>query len=132
MWRETELPLIHEPSHGITPRETPSAPPSTSRGVVPRTPLPSGDRVEHLRSIPQDELENFLKCPHTLVGQKFMSHSPQVDYKGAWIVASFTVQMVNNNVDHEYQVLMENFGQSPFPMDQGEVQHLLEHSKYNL
>lgn len=130
-WRKNELPLICGPSRRITPRETPSTPPSASRGVVPQTPPPSGG-LEHLRSIPKEDLEDFLKCPHTLVGWKFMSYSPRVDYEGAWTVVSFTVQMVNNEADHEYQVLMENFMQSPLPMDIAEVRHLLEHSKYNL
>lgn len=129
-WRQTELPRIRGQVRGLTHKETPSTPPSTSRSATLQVLPPSGDNARCLRAILQEEVDNFLKSPQTLAGQTFMSNSSENDLSGAWTVASFTVQMVDNRIDHEYQVLLEIFKGAPLPMGEEEVRELLKHSRY--
>ena len=93
------------------------------------------------KQVSQDELQNLLGSPHTMIGKQF-AHSPpqgpdqpesgQEDSgnSGAWEVISYSVKRADTGpgVVHEYQVLLQAFGADPVPMGMEEVRYLLRHS----
>ncbi|KAI1791674.1 hypothetical protein LXA43DRAFT_1010028 [Ganoderma leucocontextum] len=110
---------------------TPATPPT--RASLP-TPPPTR-RSGLPKRVSNDEVEQFLRNPSTLVGTRFV-HSPPQDQEqgdsGAWEVASYTVRKGDRGVEHEYQVLLDAFGGDPLPMDEGEVRYLLRYSTFAL
>lgn len=77
------------------------------------------------------DIEEYLRSPHTLLGKHF-KHSPPAsqhqDYKGGWMLESYTARMREGVVDHEYQVLLEACEGATIPMDRAEVRFLLQYS----
>lgn len=83
-----------------------------------------------LRRLDKDEIEEFLKSPHTLVNKKF-SHSPAQgasQSKGIWKVVGFMACVIDDEVDQEFEVLFDEPG-GPIPMDIEDIRDLLESSK---
>lgn len=117
----------------VKPKSAPSNALTTSRSrPVPINPPATGGRTVSARFVDADDVKQFLNNPHTLVGKRFV-HMPPVDqdqdYRGTWQVDSYTVRRVDMDVEHEYLVLLEAFGDSPVPMGPEEVGYLLRYSQ---
>lgn len=73
----------------------------------------------------------LLNSPHMLLKKRYQ-HSPppdqDQDYKGEWEMASYSVRVVDGEVEHEYQILLDELGGALVPMGREEVRFLLMHS----
>ena len=76
-----------------------------------------------------DEVDRFLRNPSTLVGERFISAPPRgMGNGGEWRVVSYTVHEGNQGVEHEYQVVLQAFGEDRLRMVEEEVRFLLQYS----
>ncbi|PIL24472.1 hypothetical protein GSI_14226 [Ganoderma sinense ZZ0214-1] len=130
-WRRDVFDVKFPPRRrGYGASQTPSTP-SPTQACLPTVPLAS--LHDSPQGVSEDEAQNFLSNPHTMIGKQFV-HSPPAqgadqDDSGTWEVISYTVKKGDNGgVDHEYQVLLQAFGADPVPMDKEEVRYLLQYS----
>ena len=104
-----------------------STPPGRRNPLTP----PSTRHAGRPKAIPAEEVQEYLKNPHTLLGKKFQ-HSPRAGeeqaYKGVWEMESYTTRMREGDVDHEFQIVLEAFDGVPLPMDREDVEFLLKYS----
>ncbi len=85
--------------------------------------------VESPQVVTAEEIAEFLNSPHTLLEKRFQNSPPPDeyrDYKGKWEM--YGVQMTDGEVEHEYQILLEELDGAPLPMGQEEIRFLLMHS----
>lgn len=112
--------MVHNPATH-TPGPTalnPLSPPPTRHSGKPK-------------AVTDSEVEEYLKNPQTLLGKQFL-HAPPVgveqDYKGLWEADSYSVQMLDGRIDHEFRIRLEAFGADLLPMSKDDMEFLLKHS----
>nr|VWP01895.1 Cell morphogenesis protein (Cell morphogenesis protein PAG1) [Ganoderma boninense] len=127
-WYQTEFARLF-PERWNRVSRTPST--LTTRGRLP-TPPPTR-RSGVAKPVSDDEVEEFLRTPYTLMGKRFVHSPPEghdQGHSGAWKVVSYTVRDSDEGIVHEYQVLLDALGVEPLPMDEGEVRYLLKYSTF--
>lgn len=134
-WYATRLPLIQQQYPPPLPPSSrpkgPTTPPTASTSML--TPPPT-HRQSRPKPVSEEDVEDFVKVPHTIIGRKFR-HSPpdseDADLAGVWSVARFSVDMVDGRVESTYHVTFELFGQAHIPMGPEELRELLAHSMFD-
>ena len=141
-WRRNVFDVRFPPRRkgfGVSSKAESSAPSCTLLAAgVPTPPQVSCHCPEQ---VSQDELQNFLDNPHTMIGKQSVHSPPQGPGQpesgqedsgspGTWEVVSYSVKKADTGpgVVHEYQVILQAFGADPVPMGMEEVQYLLQHS----
>ena len=139
-WRRNVFDVRFPPRRkgfGVSSKAESAAPSCTLLAAgVPTPPQVSCHCPEQLS---EDELQNLLSSPHTMIGKQFVHSPPQGlsqpeeqkdSGNGTWEVISYSVKKADTGpgVVHEYQVRLQAFGADPVPMGMEEVQYLLQHS----
>ncbi|KAI0779287.1 hypothetical protein C8Q74DRAFT_1315944 [Fomes fomentarius] len=124
-WHHHDLPRLFPDRHGN--RQVISTPPNQGRLLTP----PATRRSATPKVVSAEDIAEYLNSPHMLLKKRFQNSPPQdqdQDCKGEWEMASYSVRVVDGEVEHEYQILLDELGGAVVPMGREEVRFLLMHS----
>ncbi|KAJ2965927.1 hypothetical protein NUW54_g13953 [Trametes sanguinea] len=71
-----------------------------------------------------EEIAEYLNHPHTLLRKQFQYSPPRggdEDYRGTWSLVSYTTQVREDQIDHEFIVSLEALDGATVPMGPDEV-----------
>ena len=85
-----------------------------------------------MHRVDPEEISEYLKIPRTLIGRKFLHRRPSegFDNYGVWEVTGYLVQAAENEIHHEYQVILSTMPEGPIPMGEEEIQIMLQDSDH--
>ncbi|TCD60486.1 hypothetical protein EIP91_010018 [Steccherinum ochraceum] len=102
-----------------------------TRPPTPTLALNCPDSRHSSKRLSEDESEDFLKNPQTMIGKQFFYESPSEGSKdsGVWVLLSYQVRMAEDrSVVYEYKLFHQAYGTRAITFGREDVANLLKYS----